>query len=235
MSVDQTPLLDILTRDRALPEGYDRWAMRSCWRDLTSSRGYRWPWPGSVAEAPGPIFEDNTSPCPQAVGDGLCVALDAEGMASGGIPMVTVLLVAVRHEDVLASDAHKVRVRRALVVDVVGIGRDADLRGANLNYANLYGADLRGANLDYANLYGADLRGANLNDANLYGANLDYANLNGANLRGANLYGADLRDANLNDANLRGANLYGADLRGANLDGADLRGANLYDAKGAHR
>ena len=192
MSVDQTPLLDILTRDRALPEGYARWAMRSCWRDLTSSRGYRWPWPGSVAEAPGPIFEDNTSPCPQAVGDGLCVALDAEGMASGGIPMVTVLLVAVRHEDVLASDAHKVRVRRALVVDVVGIGR-----GANLYGANLYGANLNGADLSDANLNGANLNGANLCGANLYGANLYGANLYGANLYGADLNGADLRGANL--------------------------------------
>ena len=205
MSVDQTPLLDILTRDRALPEGYARWAMRSCWRDLTSSRGYRWPWPGSVAEAPGPIFEDNTSPCPQAVGDGLCVALDAEGMASGGIPMVTVLLVAVRHEDVLASDAHKVRVRRALVVDVVGIGRGA-------------------------NLYGANLYGANLCDANLSGANLTRANLNGANL-----YGADLSDATLSDANLNDANLTRANLTGTDLNGADLNGANLYGAKGAHR
>ena len=210
MSVDQTPLLDILTRDRALPEGYARWAMRSCWRDLTSSRGYRWPWPGSVAEAPGPIFEDNTSPCPQAVGDGLCVALDAEGMASGGIPMVTVLLVAVRHEDVLASDAHKVRVRRALVVDVVGIGRGA-------------------------NLYGANLYGANLCDANLSGANLTRANLNGANLYGADLSDATLSDANLNDANLTRANLTGTDLNGADLYGADLNDANLYGAKGAHR
>ena len=67
----------------------------------------------------------------------------------------------------------------------------ADLRGANLRGADLYGANLRGANL-----YGADLRGADLRGANLYGANL-----RGADLRGANLYGADLR----------GADLYGAD------------------------
>ncbi|EPR2273679.1 pentapeptide repeat-containing protein [Salmonella enterica subsp. enterica serovar Newport] len=68
-------------------------------------------------------------------------------------------------------------------------------------------ADLRGANLRDANLYGADLRGADLRDANLYGANLRDANLYGADLRGADLYGANLRDANL----------YGADLRGADL------------------
>jgi len=66
----------------------------------------------------------------------------------------------------------------------------ADLRGANLRGANLYGADLRGANLRGADLYGADLRGANLRGANLYGADLY-----GANLRGADLYGAYLRGA----------------------------------------
>ena len=46
----------------------------------------------------------------------------------------------------------------------------------------------------------ANLRGANLCDADLYGANLCGANLCDANLRGANLYGANLRDANLCDA-----------------------------------
>ncbi|EAR7288923.1 pentapeptide repeat-containing protein [Salmonella enterica] len=81
-------------------------------------------------------------------------------------------------------------------------GSRADLRGADLRNANLYGADLRGADLRNANLYGADLRGADLRNANLYGADL-----RGADLRNANLYGADLRNANLRGANLRGANL----------------------------
>ncbi|EAV2544410.1 pentapeptide repeat-containing protein [Salmonella enterica subsp. enterica serovar Cotham] len=66
-------------------------------------------------------------------------------------------------------------------------GSRADLRGADLRNANLYGADLRGADLRNANLYGADLRGADLRNANLYGADLRNANLRGANLRGANL------------------------------------------------
>ena len=46
-------------------------------------------------------------------------------------------------------------------------------------------ANLRGANLRYANLSRANLRGANLRDADLRNANLD----------GANLRDADLRDA----------------------------------------
>ena len=88
-------------------------------------------------------------------------------------------------------------------------------------------ADLRGADLRDANLYGADLRGADLRDAYLRGAYLRGADLYGANLRGAYLRGADLLDANLYGAYLRDANL-----RGANLCGADLRGANLYGADG---
>ena len=108
--------------------------------------------------------------------------------------------------------------------------RGADLSGANLYDANLSGADLSGANLYGANLRGADLRGANLRWANLYGANLSEANLYDANLSGADLSGANLYGANLRGADLRGANLRWANLYGANLSEADLRGANLYGA-----
>ena len=71
-------------------------------------------------------------------------------------------------------------------------GKRADLEGANLVGANLYGTDLRGANLCHANLYDADLRGANLCHAYLCGADLRHANLHNANLRYANLEGAIL-------------------------------------------
>jgi hypothetical protein len=68
--------------------------------------------------------------------------------------------------------------------------------------ANLYGANLSRADLYGANLYGADLSRANLSGANLYGADLSRANLSGANLSRANLSGADLSRANLSGANL---------------------------------
>jgi uncharacterized protein YjbI with pentapeptide repeats len=78
--------------------------------------------------------------------------------------------------------------------------------------ANLYGADL-----SRADLYGADLYGADLSRANLYGANLYGADLSRANLYGANLYGANLSRADLSGADLSRADLYGADLSRADL------------------
>jgi hypothetical protein len=65
--------------------------------------------------------------------------------------------------------------------------RWADLSWANLSEANLRGADLRWADLSWANLSGANLRWADLSAANLSGANLSWANLRGANLSGADL------------------------------------------------
>ena len=115
-------------------------------------------------------------------------------------------------------------------------GERADLRDADLCYANLRGADLRGADLCGADLRGADLRGADLCDAdlcnaNLRGADLCDADLCNANLRDADLSGANLRGADLSGANLRDANLHNADLRGAHLSDANLSDANLRDAK----
>ena len=116
----------------------------------------------------------------------------------------------------------------------------ADLRGADLNSADLRGAVLKGAdlsyaNLSYANLRGADLRGAYLNGTNLRCVYLNRADLNGAYLRGANLRGTDLIYANLSGADLRGADLQYTDLRyvylnGADLSNVDLNGANLNGA-----
>ena len=73
--------------------------------------------------------------------------------------------------------------------------------------ANLRGADLQGAGLRGANLRGVGLRGADLRGADLQGAGLRGADLQGVGLRGADLRGADLRDADLRDADLRDADL----------------------------
>ena len=217
---------------------------RTAWRavhpDLRSSHGYRWPWPGNEAIAPlldGAEFTRG-EPCPQFIGDGLCLAKTWRGAASGSIPAITCLLVEFDQADVLGEDDDKIRVSRCRVVDLFdapalirdGWCRGADLRGANLRGADLGGADLRSADLGYA-----DLRGANLCGANLWGADLRYADLGYADLGDANLGGADLGYANLGYANLRGANLGDANLGYANLWGANLWGANLRyaDLRGA--
>jgi uncharacterized protein YjbI with pentapeptide repeats len=84
-------------------------------------------------------------------------------------------------------------------------GELADLRGADLSWANLREANLSGANLSWANLFNSNLSGANLSGANLSGANLSWANLFNSNLSGANLSEADLSWANLSGAKLSGA------------------------------
>ena len=180
--------------------------------DFRSSRGYVWPFPGGVAKASGPFTDTPNKGCPSRVGDGICLANTAEGMASGRIPAITVLVCAYRPSDLLGTEpgGSKVRVREAKVLRVVDF--PATLRGelppdpdlptkANLARADLYGANLYGANLSRANLYGANLYGADLAGANLAGANLYGANLARANLYGANLYGADMAGANLARAN----------------------------------
>ena len=231
-------LLDKVTKGRELPDGYDQWAIRAVRPDLMSSHGYRWPFPGNVAETPGPII-NHTRACPLKKGDGICVATTWDGMAGSSVPARALLLVAYADADVLGGsrDGGELRVKRALVVDVIDGERlvREHGNGANLTRANLGGAHLTRAHLDEADLSGADLGKADLREANLTGANLGGANLRGANLRGAHLTGAhldeaDLSGADLGKADLRGADLRGADLSGANLGGADLGGADIRGA-----
>ena len=103
----------------------------------------------------------------------------------------------------------------------------ADLSSANLGSADLRSADLGSADLSSADLSSADLRYADLRSADLSSADLCYANLRYANLSSADLSSANLRSANLSYADLSSANLSSADLRSANLSYADLRSADL--------
>ena len=157
-------LLDKITKGRTLPEGCDAWAIRSVRADFTSSHGFRWPFPGRWAQAPGPLILTNTDGCPSEEGDGICAATTWEGMASGGIPAGGVLLlVAYATADVLGrtEDEGKFRASRMLVVDVLDGAAVVRAAGAaDLRYADLRYADLRGADLRYANLRGADLTDA---------------------------------------------------------------------------
>jgi uncharacterized protein YjbI with pentapeptide repeats len=101
--------------------------------------------------------------------------------------------------------------------------RESNLRAADLNGVELWGADLWKVNLREAQLWQAKLVGAFLGRANLCDASLWKADLEGAYLWKANLAGANLSEANLTEANLEGSNLKGANLHQTNLVNTDLR------------
>lgn len=149
--IDLLPV--IVERENAvLPDGFDTWGIKSVRPDLRTYGGYQWPWLGSIAVADA-VDEDNTGACPSRPGDGLCVASTWRGMASGGIPARTLLLVATASDDVLGRDdlVGKSRHRRVAVVAVVDGERLLREAGSG---ADLYGADLRGADLRGADLGG---------------------------------------------------------------------------------
>ena len=127
-----------------------------------------------------------------------------------------------------------------------------NLRGANFRESCLctpgqsVGADLRHANLWWANLQGAQLTNSKLDDAVLCGTRFDNANLHGACLRRTkmgstgfpetDLSQADLTDVQFENAYLRNANLscatlVGTDLTAATLTGADLGWSRPWEAK----
>ncbi len=103
---------------------------------------------------------------------------------------------------------------------------EAQLAGADLRRAGLFGAILW-----YAQCHGADLRGAGLGGVDLSRTNLRGAGLGGVDLSRTNLRGADLSGANLSRANLAYAQFVDADLEGVDLEDADLEGVDLRAAR----
>ena len=149
---------------------------RSTRPDLRSRGGFRWAWPGQWTVAPDDGRDLNPAtapgkPCPDERLGGLCLAKTWWGARSGGIPAHVALLVAFHPDDVLGENASKLRVRRALTLDVIDVCAHA--RAGHLAGANLAGADLTGAYLTWADLTWADLTGADLAGADLAGARGD--------------------------------------------------------------
>lgn len=100
-----------------------------------------------------------------------------------------------------------------------------DLRNADLRGANLDGADLRCANCTDSDLSGAKIRGAELGRANLTGSRLVGADLSRTALRGADLSECVLIRTNLTDADLGYARVYGVsvwDVIGTPRDATNL-------------
>ena len=121
MTVNLIPV--IVDREHAsMPEWCDSWGIKSVRPDLRTYGGYQWPWPGQIAVCdPNALVPANRAACPSQEGDGLCVATSWRGMASGGIPASTMLLVAYASSEVLGGDPEKGKLRlpRVAVVAVV--------------------------------------------------------------------------------------------------------------------
>ena len=244
--------------EAVLPEGFDSWALKSTRPDLTTFGLYQWPQPGGIAECdPAKIIVGSDGPCPSAYGDGLCVGLNWDAMASGGFPARTLLLVAFATKDILGDGSGKVRVSKAAVVAIVDGERllnehskTQDLSGALLegmmfNFSLMCGITLTSANISHASFHMARLEGANLKWAIANHADFSHAFMRGANfyssdLGGAEFYGAQaekalfekarLYDANLEEIFARDANFMHLFARGANFAAADLTGACFSSA-----
>ena len=180
--------LDRLTEGRQLPAGCDTWGMKSVRPDGRTYRDYQWPLTPRIVKATN-VDKTNTGPCPNHEGDGLCVAWNHQGMASGGIPARTLLLLAYHSRDVLGLDeeAGKCRVSKVRVVAVVDGERAIREHGhgTDLDGSDLHGSDLHGSDLSYSDLSYSDLRYSNLRYSNLSGSDLSYSDLDGSNLHGA--------------------------------------------------
>lgn len=196
----RTPdLLDLLRHDDSytwpvLPAGL-AYGWRSIHPNLASRNGYRWAWPGIWSYSPddGRDLSPETAPtdpCPSTTLGGLCLAKTWGGALTSGVVAAVALLVAYDPEDVLGASESRLRVSRALTLDVVDVYR-LRLTGANLSRAGLLRANLAQRDFTGANLCEANLNGATLFRSNLSGANLSRTNLCEANLREAKLDGAD--------------------------------------------
>jgi len=111
-------------------------------------------------------------------------------------------------------------------------------QAVNLENADFFEANLSGANFEYAKMKNAILyetvcektvfKNADLRNANFMNAKLQRANFKVAVLRNANFTGAKLQNANFTDADLRNANFTDAELEGAIWNDADTEGA-IFD------
>ncbi|WP_323036643.1 pentapeptide repeat-containing protein [Pararhodobacter sp.] len=104
------------------------------------------------------------------------------------------------------------------------------LEGADLRQARMEGADLRQARMEGAILRQARMEGAVLTQARMEGAILGLARMEGADLMLARMEGADLGLARMEGAILRLARMEGADLTQARMEGADLWLARMEGA-----
>jgi uncharacterized protein YjbI with pentapeptide repeats len=107
----------------------------------------------------------------------------------------------------------------------------ANLKGAQMQGADLWGAQMQGVNLWEAQMQGADLWATQMQGANLREAQMQGADLTVAQMQGANLWATQMQGVNLTVAQMQGAVLWGAQMQGAVLWGAQMQGSILRDAQ----
>ena len=213
--------------EAVLPEGFDSWALKSTRPDLTTFDHYQWPQPGGVAECdPAEIVVGSDGPCPSAYGDGLCVGLNWDAMASGGFPARTLLLVAYATKDILGRGDGKVRVSKAAVVAIVDGER---LLAEHSKMQDLTGASLEGMKFNFSRMYGITLTSANIQRASFREAYLEDANFKWAEANHADFSHACMRGANFYASELGGAKFYGAQAEKALFESARLYDTTLEE------
>ena len=114
---------------------------------------------------------------------------------------------------------------------VESAGSRVDLRGVELENANLTGLTFRDCDLD-----GARIEKCRLVGVCFQGSSLDNVVFKGSNLRGASFVRATARGADFREAQIAEADFSWCDLKNARLDGSDLTGVTLWktDLRGAH-
>lgn len=109
-----------------------------------------------------------------------------------------------------------------------------DLRGANLQLADLSRADLAFARMQNCRLECADLSSVQMQNADLSEAQMQNVNLLEAQLQGANLVRVQMQKSKLIGVQLQNASLYEAQLQGASLREAQLQNTFLEGAQMQH-
>lgn len=99
---------------------------------------------------------------------------------------------------------------------------DKDLRGLDMD-----GADMRDARMEHVDMRYASMRNADMRNAHMRDANMEYIYMRSANMENADMVNVNMRFAIMMGANMEDANMEYADIRNAIMDGTNMKGANI--------
>ncbi len=114
---------------------------------------------------------------------------------------------------------------------IVDPGYRLDLRGTNLQGAQLVGGNFQAARFDRSRLDGANFSGAKLQRATFAFAQMDGVSFVGAHMERAVLWGTQIESGFFEYARMQGANLSESSLNGSEFCGTRMQGAFLNDSQ----